>query len=828
MADSLTIVSVSPSSGIISTATGGATVQFVPEQVTSSTVKWQLTSGGSTVHTEDVSSVVNKTGSSWRVQCALANYLTAGTEYTLSLQAYRTGQSGTWVDALTFTAYDNPSVTITTPTSGGTVTGMPIAIAWTASDTTGIAYQNVQLWQSDEYDAPIDILYNSDQDPAFDQDTRALALGQGDLYKAIENNARYLVMVDAYNGVGLITGVQHAFTTSWQPPVTPTATVTTDPDTLAASVTVTGDRSYTFTDVESFTAPESGLITSLTVDGKSVQDGTPTPSAPVEIRSVEGGNLSPFFSHDLTDLYNGSTNPNAYWRSIQAGGYFTQLTDGWAHFEATGITATTNYYFQTNNGLHPSWLKANTKYTFLFELRNVSLAGGSYAQHYASTGTNAAIPASSSGGWTQSTVQSVYRMSVTTGNDVTSQPYLANSCIQMRGTAASPQTLSLDLRVSVYEGEYDGPYTPVGLIRLNAGSNHTDLDLQGHALRSLPDGTHDELTVDSAGVVTLTQRVGVYTFDGTETLQPNTARGNNVFYYTIAGVVRDELVRCNRFEAVVLNSINNTVGMVGLGNNSVNFSFPSTVTSAALAQTWLSSNSTTVLYKLSTPQTISLGTITPPFVAEGATVAIDAAVTPTFDATMRAAQSAGTPLTDTLMVVRVLPDGTRYVIADDLASGDTVTDRLPPIGVEFSYEVIGVAATGVPSVPTVEDVTIESRSWAFNFGTNASECLLLAGNPRETYSLKQGGELYHFAGRQLPEWYGTQERDISGLTTFDTVLWHDADTMQDLCMRHHHGWYRDPFGHRYRAHMAPKVSHGVGEVWQLSIDWDVVEWQEAK
>lgn len=39
----------------------------------------------------------------------------------------------------------------------------------------------------------------------------------------------------------------------------------------------------------------------------------------------------------------------------------------------------------------------------------------------------------------------------------------------------------------------------------------TPIDLQGHQLRSLPDGTRDELAVDSAGNVTLTQRVGVTT-----------------------------------------------------------------------------------------------------------------------------------------------------------------------------------------------------------------------------------------------------------------------------------------------------------------------------
>lgn len=39
----------------------------------------------------------------------------------------------------------------------------------------------------------------------------------------------------------------------------------------------------------------------------------------------------------------------------------------------------------------------------------------------------------------------------------------------------------------------------------------TPIDLSGHALNSLPDGTRDELTIDATGAVTLTQRVGSLT-----------------------------------------------------------------------------------------------------------------------------------------------------------------------------------------------------------------------------------------------------------------------------------------------------------------------------
>ncbi len=56
----------------------------------------------------------------------------------------------------------------------------------------------------------------------------------------------------------------------------------------------------------------------------------------------------------------------------------------------------------------------------------------------------------------------------------------------------------------------------------------------------------------------------------------------------------------------------------------------------------------------------------------------------------------------------------------------------------------------------------------------------------------------------------------------------DVDALYALLDAHPVGWLRDPFGHRWRAHMTPKDSRGLGEVWQLAIDWDAVRWQEAE
>ena len=213
---------------------------------------------------------------------------------------------------------------------------------------------------------------------------------------------------------------------------------------------------------------------------------------------------------------------------------------------------------------------------------------------------------------------------------------------------------------------------------------------------------------------------------------------------------------------------------------------------------------------------------TPTATVTSDTEAMTATITPT--------AGAGTPATDHFIVARVNADGTRWAIADNVESGESVTDPLPPLGVEYSYAVTAVTEAGTTSVATVAHV-VETRAWALNFGASAGEVMTLVGNPKASYSLDQGGAAYHFAdggsGDGLPVWYGTTDRDESGTLSFDTMLWHDSDRLRELCRQYPVAWLRDPFGHRWRAHVQPKISHGIGDTWQVSINWDAVRFEEA-
>lgn len=183
------------------------------------------------------------------------------------------------------------------------------------------------------------------------------------------------------------------------------------------------------------------------------------------------------------------------------------------------------------------------------------------------------------------------------------------------------------------------------------------------------------------------------------------------------------------------------------------------------------------------------------------------------------------PATDHSMVVRVVGDD-RRVIADNVSDGSTVTDYLPPLGEAYSYEVYAVTSDGKTASATKSN-TFTTTSWVLNAGGAA---LIKRFNPQAAYTLNHGGDLYHFAdggqGGGLPVFYPTTDRDESGTLQFDTVGHMESDSLVAVSKAYPVMHLRDPFGHRWRAHVTPSVSHGVGQVWHISLAWNAVRWEE--
>ena len=187
------------------------------------------------------------------------------------------------------------------------------------------------------------------------------------------------------------------------------------------------------------------------------------------------------------------------------------------------------------------------------------------------------------------------------------------------------------------------------------------------------------------------------------------------------------------------------------------------------------------------------------------------------------------PATASLMVTRVTADGTRWVVASGLRSGETCIDPLPPLGADYSYAITAVTEAGTTSVATVGN-RLGGCAWALNLGQRAAVCHLLGRNPSDRGGVEHGGELFHFAdGGQaggLPVFYPTTDRDRHGTLEvtaesrgqlFEVV----RDVLAEpVC------WLRDPFGRRWRAHVTAEWNVSRSER-RLTLSWDEVRWGEA-
>ena len=171
----------------------------------------------------------------------------------------------------------------------------------------------------------------------------------------------------------------------------------------------------------------------------------------------------------------------------------------------------------------------------------------------------------------------------------------------------------------------------------------TAIDLKSNALRSLPDGTRDELRIDQTGKVTLVQRVGVRVLDGTQTVNTAPSDPSAGYFFTAFGGIGNYTDTSGKFDADRIAT--GSGGWDGTVHASYKFSqihifppssvagYPVSEEGKAAVSNWLKSNRITVLYLLDQPKTVDLGTIAmPKLPQEAARVWTDAEVAPGLDA----------------------------------------------------------------------------------------------------------------------------------------------------------------------------------------------------
>lgn len=363
---------------------------------------------------------------------------------------------------------------------------------------------------------------------------------------------------------------------------------------LSNMLTATPAEAEVVTVADAAQTPMAGL----TVYGKSTQDGTPTPDAPVAIESVtpdsegnisllaRGKNLLPY------PYYDGPT-------CTQNGITFTVNPDGSLHVQGTA-TATAYYNFASH--LQGRVWTPST-YTISVESplpTGTSLYFGLRIDGVNKQGSNIRS-GTSQGVWTTQDV-GLLRGYLTVGDGTTVD------------TTVYPQ-IELGSTATAYQ-----PYT----------YTVTPIDLDGHELRSLPDGTRDELTVDERGHAVLVQRVGHVVLDGSSdeawrySSSSNYSDPENGKYCYYSGVQAPGIKTgsvlfvasmASHYRLVTLSDFQTTKEQgtytFSAYNTYPNFTVMTPYTTLDGMVAWLAENPVTVIYPLATPVTHDLGTVDP-------------------------------------------------------------------------------------------------------------------------------------------------------------------------------------------------------------------------
>ena len=437
-------------------------------------------------------------------------------------------------------------------------------------------------------------------------------------------------------------------------------------------------------------------LAGLSLYGRSTQDGTPTPSAPVAIESV-GGNLLP--NNGSSQTLSGITFTVNADGSVTCSGTNTssgpvhfnivngrgteklRLPDGtytlWAWQDGTGVSNTylslmkeSVYVAQDvlrvvgSNGCSVAAIEgydydaihvgffiaagATVSATIRFalfagdqsmgagyvpygcaglwargkNLLNPAQAFGGVSYYTVNADGSVTVTAEDSRGWASVLLASLdagtYTLSISgnTGGRVSLHTVSGSTETALSGFAGDGSaTFTLasagGIRVKVHQGTF--PRTV--RIQVEAGSTATayqpyaetvtPIDLDGHELRSLPDGTRDELTVGADGRVTLLQRVGSVDL-GTLTWSYD----SNGYFYSDS--LTDKAFGNYNIlsDAYAVTSATSATGMSsgeikGHASAVRLFAKNSAYTTAEAFKTAVSG--VTLLYALAAPQTIDLG-----------------------------------------------------------------------------------------------------------------------------------------------------------------------------------------------------------------------------
>ena len=186
-------------------------------------------------------------------------------------------------------------------------------------------------------------------------------------------------------------------------------------------------------------------------------------------------------------------------------------------------------------------------------------------------------------------------------------------------------------------------------------------------------------------------------------------------------------------------------------------------------------------------------------------------------------------------VVRLLPDGSQWLVADNLVDGQQALDRLPPLNVGFTYLVTAYAETGVSSTQELPAHVDSGGMEAFNFGVDAGVSIVLGYNAKGSERTQHTGEEYRFAlgldTPQLPTFYADGELDVSGSHSY-VAYYDDYERIRSVTRGRPNAvfWFRNALGSRSRCFGTWSTSYSAQSYRLLDVSVDITEcvWEDPQ
>lgn len=190
--------------------------------------------------------------------------------------------------------------------------------------------------------------------------------------------------------------------------------------------------------------------------------------------------------------------------------------------------------------------------------------------------------------------------------------------------------------------------------------------------------------------------------------------------------------------------------------------------------------------------------------------------------------------TVSVSVVRMLADGTQWLVEDGMADGGAARDPLPPLNVAYSYLVTSYSEAGTATTLEVP-ARLDSDAEAYNFGPDAGRCRLLRFDATGEERVSHSGEEFHFAlgagVSALPTFYPDGDVDVSGSHSYVLTSREEYLALREQVRARDAAvcWLRDHWGNRWRVVAEWSLSYDAKAYmrWNVSASVREVVFEEA-